>query len=53
MTTARRGRRRTERSDKSGVAVYGSELWRIADALWGSMDAAEYKQVVQGLIFFK
>ena len=53
MTTSRRGRRRTEGSDKSGVAVYRSELWRIVDALWGSMDAAEYKHVVLGLIFLK
>ena len=53
MTTARRGRRRTEGSDDSGVADYRSELWRMADALRGSMDAAEYKHVVLGLIFLK
>lgn len=28
-----------------------AELWRITDALHGSMDAAEYKHVVPGLIF--
>ena len=28
-----------------------AELWRMADALRGSMDAAEYKHVVLGLIF--
>ena len=30
-----------------------AELWRIADALRGSMDAAEYKHVVLGFIFLK
>ena len=29
------------------------EYWRMADALRGSMDAAEYKHVVLGLIFLK
>ena len=32
---------------------YEAELWRMADALRGSMDAAEYKHVVLGLIFVK
>jgi type I restriction-modification system DNA methylase subunit len=32
---------------------YESELWQMADALRGSMDAAEYKHVVLGLIFLK
>ena len=30
-----------------------AELWKTADALRGSMDAAEYKHVVLGLIFLK
>ena len=30
-----------------------AELWSMADALRGSMDAAEYKHVVLGLIFLK
>ena len=30
-----------------------AELWRMADTLRGSMDAAEYKHVVLGLIFLK
>ena len=30
-----------------------TEYWRMADALRGSMDAAEYKHVVLGLIFLK
>ena len=32
---------------------YEAQLWRMADALRGSMDAAEYKHVVLGLIFLK
>ncbi|HXH05341.1 MAG TPA: class I SAM-dependent DNA methyltransferase [Vicinamibacterales bacterium] len=32
---------------------FEAELWRAADALRGSMDAAEYKHVVLGLIFLK
>ncbi len=32
---------------------YRAELWKMADALRGSMDAAEYKHVVLGLIFLK
>ena len=30
---------------------YEADLWRMADTLRGSMDAAEYKHVVLGLIF--
>ncbi|MXX46476.1 MAG: SAM-dependent DNA methyltransferase [Acidimicrobiia bacterium] len=32
---------------------YESELWAMADALRGSMDASEYKHVALGLIFLK
>ncbi len=32
---------------------YENQLWQMADALRGSMDAAEYKHVVLGLIFLK
>ena len=32
---------------------YEADLWAMADALRGSMDAAEYKHVVLGLIFLK
>lgn len=32
---------------------FEAELWQAADALRGSMDAAEYKHVVLGLIFLK
>lgn len=40
---------------KANGAIVGYEvgLWRMADALRGSMDAAEYKHVVLGLIFLK
>lgn len=38
----------------NGATVgYEAELWQMADALRGSMDAAEYKHVVLGLIFLK
>jgi type I restriction enzyme M protein len=40
----------------SGAAAtvgHEAELWKMADALRGSMDAAEYKHVVLGLIFLK
>jgi type I restriction enzyme M protein len=32
---------------------FEAKLWQMADALRGSMDAAEYKHVVLGLIFLK
>ncbi len=32
---------------------YEARLWQLADALCNNMDAAEYKHVVVGLIFFK
>ena len=55
MTTARRGRRSSasDTESNSGLANYRSDLWAMADALRGSMDAAEYKHVVLGLIFLK
>ncbi len=41
-------------ANNAGATVgYEAELWRMADALRGSMDAAEYKHVVLGLIFLK
>ena len=43
-----------KRQSKSGATTgYEAELWAMADALRGSMDAAEYKHVVLGLIFLK
>jgi type I restriction enzyme M protein len=38
----------------SGANVgFEAQLWAAANALWGSMDAAEYKHVALGLIFLK
>ena len=39
--------------DNGANVGYEAELWKMADALRGSMDAAEYKHVVLGLIFLK
>ena len=54
---------RTQREAKSpsrdgpattgAITGYEADLWKMADALRGSMDAAEYKHVVLGLIFLK
>ena len=43
----------TEASSDGDVSDFRAELWQMADALRGSMDAAEYKHVVLGLIFLK
>jgi type I restriction enzyme M protein len=37
----------------SATVGYEAQLWQMADALRGTMDAAEYKHVVLGLIFLK
>jgi len=39
--------------DTGANVGYEAELWRMADALRGSMDAAEYKHVALGLLFLK
>jgi type I restriction enzyme M protein len=41
--------------DRASAAILGFEekLWAAADKLRGSMDAAEYKHVVLGLVFLK
>ena len=39
--------------DGGATTGHEAELWAMADALRGSMDAAEYKHVVLGLIFLK
>jgi type I restriction enzyme M protein len=40
--------------DPTGANVgYEAQLWKMADALRGSMDAGEYKHVVLGLLFLK
>ena len=54
-----RGRPRAQKAEggagtaQAATTGYEAELWRMADALRGSMDAAEYKHVVLGLIFLK
>ncbi|MEK7401078.1 MAG: class I SAM-dependent DNA methyltransferase [Gemmatimonadota bacterium] len=44
---------RTPKPSSSATVGYEAQLWQMADALRGSMDAAEYKHVVLGLIFLK
>ena len=41
------------RRQSAAKVGYEAKLWQMADALRGSMDAAEYKHVVLGLIFLK
>ena len=53
MTTKRRARQQTGSEDNGATTGYESQLWQMADALRGSMDAAEYKHVVLGLLFLK
>ena len=53
-----RGKTRESRSGEKtviqgAITGYEAELWRMADTLRGSMDAAEYKHVVLGIIFLK
>jgi type I restriction enzyme M protein len=41
-------------TESDGATVgYEAQIWQMADALHGSMDAAEYKHVVLGLVFLK
>ena len=53
MTTPRQRRPKSQSTTNNPPESYESTLWRMADALRGSMDAAEYKHVVLGLIFLK
>ena len=57
MAAAQREKTRSGGGARGGatgaVTGYEAELWKMADALRGSMDAAEYKHVVLGLIFLK
>jgi len=49
-----RPRKNSGSKTSNGATVgYEAQLWQMADALRGSMDAAEYKHVVLGLIFLK
>ena len=51
VTTARRRQPKSQTKGNGATTGYEADLWRMADALRGSMDAAEYKHVVLGLIF--
>ena len=44
---------RSQATAQGATTGYEAELWGMADTLRGSMDAAEYKHVVLGLIFLK
>src|SRR5207253_6059372 len=44
---------RPAKSANGATVGYEAELWAMADALRGVMDAAEYKHVVLGLLFLK
>ncbi len=46
-------RTKGKQADTAANVGYEAQLWQMADALRGSMDAAEYKHVVLGLIFLK
>ena len=57
MTQKRKKKTKSDHNAKTeshgATTGYEAELWRMADTLRGSMDAAEYKHVVLGLIFLK
>lgn len=53
MTSKRRGPSSTKSNGNGATTGYEDRLWQMADALRGSMDAAEYKHVVLGLLFLK
>lgn len=55
MATRKKAAPRSKSAKAGSAATVGYEvqLWQMADALRGSMDAAEYKHVVLGLIFLK
>ena len=50
----RGGKKGAGAKKNSGATVgYEAQLWQMADALRGSMDAAEYRHVALGLLFLK
>lgn len=53
MPSTRRITTNKQRKTSGANIGYEAQLWKMADALRGSMDAAEYKHVVLGLIFLK
>lgn len=50
---AKRATKKAKVASSGATVGYEAQLWQMADALRGSMDAAEYKHVVLGLIFLK
>jgi type I restriction enzyme M protein len=48
-----KGTKQPAKPDTGANLGFEAKLWAAADALRGSMDAAEYKHVVLGLIFLK
>ena len=53
MTSNNHGSEQTSIPSASELGVDTEKLWLLADKLRGSIDAAEYKHVVLGLIFLK
>ena len=57
MARGRKGKAQEEAAAELGTSGattgYEAELWQMADTLRRSMDAAEYKHVVLGIIFLK
>ena len=53
LTTKRSVKSTEHRSENGATTGYEAQFWAMADALRGSMDAAEYKHVVLGLLFLK
>ena len=45
--------KKSKPNDSAATVGYEAQLWQMADALRGSMDAAEYKHVCLGLLFLK
>jgi len=46
-------KKKTKTQNNGATVGYETQLWQMADALRGSMDAAEYKHVALGLLFLK
>jgi type I restriction enzyme M protein len=44
---------KNKNTETAATVGYEAQLWQMADALRGSMDAAEYKHVCLGLLFLK
>ncbi len=51
MATVKKARKTATAS--AATVGYEAQLWQMADALRGTMDAAEYKHVALGLLFLK